>query len=297
MMLKRLLVLLGFTALLGAGYALAAGMTVTLTADGPQPAQATVDWGDTVTFSNPDSKAHQITIPRNSFSSPTINPGGTFTYVFSGRRGNWGYRQTGGGPNKLGTIVVELKGSVTLKASATVVQWGKSLRLTGTSTFPGTPVNIVERIPNSGGAWAQIGSVEAGPDGSFMLELKPQRGAQYRAQVAADQIPSGTIRVSMQPTLAIRALSRSAKIGSLVTITARVTPGNAATEIHLQRLDARHGRWLTDLRKKTAKDGRVTFKWKAVKGATRLRLAVRPLVLRTGWVEATSRPVTVTGVK
>ena len=295
-MLKRLLVLLGFAALLGAGYAVAASMTVRMTVDGPQPARATVDWGDTVTFTNSDTKVHQITIPRVSYASPEIAPGGTSTYVFDGRRGNWGYRQTGGGPNKLGMIVVELNGSVTLKPSATVVQWGKSLRLTGKSTFPGTPVNIVERVPTSGGAWTQIGSVDAGPDGSFALELKPQRGAQYRAQVAAGQVPSPAVRVSIQPTLAIRALARRAKIGSRVTITAQVTPARAATMIHLQRLEPRHGRWLTDLRK-TAKGGRVTFSWKAVAGPTRLRLAVRPLVLRTGWAEAVSRPVTVTGVK
>ena len=71
-----------------------------MTVDGPQPARATVAWGDTVTFTNSDDKAHQITIPRLSLESPSITPGGTFDYVFNGRRGNYGYRQTGRRPEQ-----------------------------------------------------------------------------------------------------------------------------------------------------------------------------------------------------
>ena len=76
LMLKRFLILLGLAALLSAGYAVAAGMTVGLTVDGPQPARATVAWGDTVTFVNSDDKVHQVTIPRLSLESPSISPGG-----------------------------------------------------------------------------------------------------------------------------------------------------------------------------------------------------------------------------
>ena len=68
-----------------------------------------------------------------------------------------------------------------------------------------------------------------------------------------------------------------------------MTPARAATMLDLQRLDARHDRWLTDLRKRTARDGQVAFKWNVVKGATRVRIAVRPLGLNVGWVETASR--------
>ena len=132
--------------------------------------------------------------------------------------------------------------------------WGKTLRLSGISTFPGTPVNIAERVPGSGTAWAQVGTTAAAADGSFAVELKPQRGAQYRAQVAADQI---VVRASCGSpcgrSLSMRALAKRAKVGRPVTFTARVTPAHAATMLDLQRLDARHGRWLTDLRKRTSR--------------------------------------------
>jgi plastocyanin len=297
MLLKRILLVLGLAALGGAGLAIAASTTVSMTAGGPEPPLVTVAWGDKVTFANTDQKAHQISIPRVSLESPEIPPGGAFEYVFDGRRGNYGYRQTGGGPNKLGTIVVELKGSVTINASAMTVPWGRSLKLTGKSSFPGTPVIIADRVPGSGTNWAKIATTETAADGSFAVEIKPQRGAQYRAQVAADQIASPTVRVSVKPILTIRALKTRAKIGGIVTVNARVTPAHAATMLDLQHLDARHNRWLTALRKRTTKDGRVTFQYKALKGAKRLRIAARPLGLRVGWDEAASRAVTVTGVK
>ena len=157
---------------------------------------------------------------------------------------------------------------MTLKASATTVRWGTPLRLTGKSTFPGTPVNIAERVPGSG-------TVLGGgrhrrrrrTDGSFAVELKPQRGAQYRAQVAADQISSGD-GADLGPAGAHdpRALAaregRQSGHGRLRAC----TPAHAATMLDLQRLDPRHGRWLTDLRKRTTANGQVTFKWKAVEG-------------------------------
>jgi plastocyanin len=295
-MMKRILTGVALVSLLGAGYALAAGSTVTLTADGPQPPLATVAWGDTVTFSNADSKNHQVTIPRVALESPQIPAGGAFEYVFDGRRGTYGYRQTGGGPNKLGTIVVNLNGTVTLKAAPIVLLWGKTLRLTGVSSFAGTPVNISERVPGGGADWAKVATVTAAADGAFSFELKPQRGARYRAGVAADQVFSAPVLISVKPIVTMRALARKAKIGRPVTITARITPAKAAVMLDLERFDPRHRRWLSDQRRKVSSSGRATFRWPARKGASKLRVAIRPLGLNVGWAEAASTVVTVTGV-
>ena len=65
--MKRLRVpaaVLGLVALGTAGYALGAGASISLTADGPQPETVTVNWGDTVVYSNADSVEHAIRIPR-----------------------------------------------------------------------------------------------------------------------------------------------------------------------------------------------------------------------------------------
>src|SRR5918996_2392328 len=161
-MLKRALVGLALLSLLGAGFALGASATITLTGGGPEPRLVTIGWGDTVTFTNADNKAHSVTIPRLSKESPEIPSGGTFEQVFDGRRGNYLYRQTGGGgPNVTASIVVNVPGSVTLNASARIVDYGKSLRLSGTSSYPGTPVKIARRAPGSGTLWVAVDEVTA----------------------------------------------------------------------------------------------------------------------------------------
>ena len=93
------------------------------------------------------------------------------------------------------------------------VPWGKSLRLAGKSTFPGTPVNVAERVPGGGADWAQVATTEAAADGSFAVELKPERGAQYRAQVAADQVARRRCGSRSSRSLTFRALAKRAKIG------------------------------------------------------------------------------------
>ena len=205
------------------------GSTVTLTATRPAAGAATVAWGDTVTFANADDKAHRIMIPRVNLESPTIPPGGTFEYVFDGRRGNYGYRQAGGGPNKLGTVVVELKGSVTLKASATTVPWA-SAALSRRVHLPRDAGQHRRARAGSGAAWARPARPRPAADGAYALDLEPQRGAQYRAQVAADQISSAAVRISVRP-LAHGPRAREEREGrpARSRSTARVTPPQAAT--------------------------------------------------------------------
>lgn len=293
--LRRVLLALAFAALATAGFGAAAVATVAMTGEGPVPERATVGWGDTVIFTNADDKPHRITIPRLNLETPFVGPGGTLTQVFDGQRGSYGYRQLGGGPNRLGYVFVDVQGTVTLKASATIVRWGGSIRLTGTSSFKGRPVSITGRVPGSGSAWVRAATVPTNADGSFSVEIKPQRGAQYRAQAAADQLSSPSVRVSVQPNLTLRTLVRRTATGKTVTLIGRVAPASAVTMLDLQRLGPRHGRWLTEVRKQMGRNGQVTFRWKALKGPTRLRIAVRPLGLRSGWSEAFSKPVVVTG--
>ena len=294
-MLKRLLVLLGFAALLGAGYAVAAGMTVTMTADGPQPARATVAWGDTVTFANSDDKVHQITIPRISLESPAISPGGAFAYVFNGRRGNYGYRQTGGGPNKLGTIVVELKGSVTLKASATIVRWGKSLRLTGKSTFPGTPVNIAERVPGSG----TPGRRSDHRGGGGRLVRGRDQAAARRAVSRAGRRRPDCVRhgAGLDPADAHDPRAFAAREDRQSGDGHRARDAGASGDDAPPAAPRPAPRPLAHRPAQATRKRPGDVQVEGRQGRTRLRIAVRPLGLKAGWAEAVSAAVSVTGVK
>jgi hypothetical protein len=75
-----------------------------------------------------------------------------------------------------------------------------------------------------------------------------------------------------------------------------VNPASAATQADLQRLDPRRSRWISEQRRRVSRAGVATFRWKAVKGTTRLRVALLPLSLATGWAATESKPVTVRGM-
>ena len=88
--LGRIVLGLVAAAALGAGgYAFAASTTVQLTATGPQPAVATISWGDTVTFQNADTAPLTIVSGQTDFNSPPIAPGGTYQKVFDGKVGKY----------------------------------------------------------------------------------------------------------------------------------------------------------------------------------------------------------------
>lgn len=295
-MRKRILLAVSLVALGGVGYAFAAGTTVSLTANGPQPEVVTVNWGDTVTFSNTDGKTHGITIPRIRTESPAIAAGAAYEHVFDGRSGNYLFRQTGGGPSFNGTVLVNLTGSVTLTPSAQVIDYGQSLRLSGRSPYPGTPVKMAQRPPGSGGLWSEVATVTAEADGTFSATVQPKMGARYRAQVAADQLASTPVLIAVRPLLRITTTARRTKTGRRVTIIGRVTPAQAATSVDLEIYDARRRRWFPQARARVTRSGRVTFRWKAREGASRLRVAVKPVGLQGGWSAAASSFVTITGV-
>jgi plastocyanin len=294
MAVKRILVGLALVSLAGAGYALAAGSTVTLTGEGPKPEVTTINWGDTVTFANGDSKAHGVTIPAVTVASPTLQPGENWTYAFAGRARSYNFRQTESGRSFFGSVVVALNGKVTLSASPALVDYGRTVELAGVSPYPGTAVNVLPRT--AGSDWSGVGTVTAGEDGAFAYEFKPAIGATYHVRVAADQLSSVPVKVRVKPVLTLKTTARRTKAGREITLSARVVPATAATSLDLERL-AQPGRWQSEVRKRVGASGRVTFKWKAREGTTRLRVAVRPATLRIGWTPSASASLTVIAAK
>lgn len=284
----------GLAALFAGGLALAAATGVSLGPAGPQPATVTIQWGDTVTFRNDDERPHGITIPRVVQASPMIAPGGTWTRVFDGRAGNYGYRQTEG-RSFLGSIVVELKGSVTMKATPSTVAFGRRVAFAGTA-LAGHAVKLEQLVAADSGQWEQVATVNAAADGKWSYSLVPKVGARFRATAAAGQLRAQAVSVRVQPKLTL-ALPRGARAGKLVTVPARVLPAGAATSADLERYDPDRRRWVRQDRRRVSGSGAVSFRWKAVKGRSQLRVQVQRYALRAGFEPVASKPVAVTASK
>lgn len=286
----KLVSALALAGLFAGGIALAAATTVSIGPEGPSPATVTVQWGDTVTFKNDDKSPHGITIPRVAQASPLIPAGGSWTRVFDGRSGSYGYRQTEG-RSYLGSILVQLKGEVTMKATPANVLYGKRVTLAG-SALPGHAVKLEQLVAAASGQWVEVVTVTAGGDGKWSTSLAPKLGARFRATAAAGQLRSQAILVSVQPIISLTRPT-GAKAGTTVAVRGRIAPAGAAKTADLERYDGTRRRWVRQDRRQVSAKGIVSFRWKAVKGRSQLRVQVQRYALKPGFEPTTSRPVAV----
>jgi plastocyanin len=297
-MMKRsvLAVVLALVALGIAGYAVGATATVMLTSTGPEPQSVSINWGDTVSYSNGDSIEHVVVIPRAEYTSPAIPPGGKLDYIFTGKSGTYSFVQQGG-RNRSGQVRVSADGSVTIKASAAVVPFGKSVALSGRSTFPGSPVVLMGREGGAGGSSKAVLEVTAQADGSYTARLRPERGARYQARVAAGQIASDTVEVIVRPRVTIAVSRRTAPAGTKIVVTGRIAPAGAAANVDLAIYDPGRKRWVVIGTQRVKKDGKAVFRPTIEEGATRLRVVLRRGSTQAGFTTAESRIVRVVGLK
>jgi plastocyanin len=277
-----------------AGYALAADAGISLTSEGPDPATVSINWGDTVTFTNRNGLEHVVAIPGLGYTSPAIAPGSALEYTFTGRAGNFRFVQRGGPRTFSGQVRVSATGSVTLRAGAEVIPFGQRVTLSGRSTFPGTPVVVMAR-PTGGGALAPVLETTAGADGSYSGSLRVERGARLQARVAAGQIASPTISVRVRPRVVIRVPRRVAAAGAAIAVTGTITPSESADRAELAAFDSDRKRWVVSQTRSLPKSGRVAFRFKLDEGRQRIRILVRRT--NAGFATADSRIVSVLGTK
>jgi hypothetical protein len=289
----KLAAALALSGLFGAGLAFAGTTTVSLTAAGPQPGTVTVQWGDTVSFANASGGSPVVTIPRATVASPAIPPGGSWAYAFDGRSGNYVFRQTGGQRDFGGTVVVQLNGRVTMTARPETVTFGGRVAFRGTA-LAGFPVKLEQQSAGQGGQWTEQLTVPAAADGAWSASVVPQIGSRYRASAAADQLRSQTVFVRVRPRITVT-VPRRAVAGRLVTVRARIAPAGAATSADLELYEPARRRWARVERRRVARSGLVSFRWRVPKGRSRLRVELFRTGLTNGFEPATGRPVSVIG--
>ena len=284
-------------ALFTGGYALAARATVSLTAQGPQPATVTIDWGDTVAFSNADTVERMVTSERVQMSSGAIAPGGTFEFPFTARAGSYRFNQLGTRPSTFGFVVLTAKGTVTLQTGRRIVPFGSTLSLAGRSSYPGTPVEVQFRAAGVSGQWATVSSVMAAANGAYSGRSRLIAGGRLRALVAGGQISSDLVDVEVLPRLTMRVSRTRVQKGRRIVVTGRLVPASAAEGVALE--ERRHGesrsRWERTASKNVTKRGTVTFVVRAPEGRTSFRLTVTRGDLNAGFAPVTSRPKLVVG--
>ena len=178
--MRRLPPILAALLVLSVPSALAATKTVDITVAGFTPKNMTVDFGDTVTWTNKDTANHQVVADQVAFpTSPVLSANQSYSHTFT-KSGNFDYRDSFN-TNRRGSITV--RAGVTLKASAPQVAYGGSVTLSGvvSSGAAGETVTL-DAMECGKTTFARVTSVRSVAQGAWSSPVKPTMNTIYRSK-------------------------------------------------------------------------------------------------------------------
>ena len=201
-------------ALVLAAPASTATTTVQIKSTGFVPATVTINQGDSVTWTNADTKDHQVVSNGGAFASAILNPGKTYTHAFASG-GTYHYHD-GLHPSLKGTITV--KGAppqVTLAISAPVVKFGAQVTLTGAVNNKRTGETVtLAALPFGQTTKQVVATLQTTSGGAFSFSVTPQLNTTYLAQWKGAE---SSVGVQVQPTIKLPFVSRSGYFHFYVT--------------------------------------------------------------------------------
>ena len=183
---------------------------VTITQAGFAPKAVSVSAGETVTWTNRDTKSgsHQVLSDDGSFLSPVLKPGGSYSHTFD-TAGSFNYHD-GVHPSFTGSVNVAAGPPVllTMQASRTTLIAGGSVGLTGTvsTAKAGETISIVVRPV---GMAERTITATTDANGTFSVSVRPQIGTTYQAflksaQSSAVRAQSPAISIGVHPRVTLR---------------------------------------------------------------------------------------------
>jgi plastocyanin len=203
--LRKFIVLLGFiTALVAIAPAATADRPIVISAAGFTPRNVTLNAGDTVTWSNTDTRAHQVVVDR--VCSITVQPASTGTCTFR-TTGRFDYREPTQSRNAWrGTITVRAAAlAVTIAASPKIATYLGSATLSGAvSTAQPNERVSVQAQPCGSSSFASVATVTTTAGGAWTLSVRPQRTTVYEAQSRG---VTARTTVTVRPRVTVRKLT------------------------------------------------------------------------------------------
>jgi plastocyanin len=228
--------------------ALSATKTVDITVAGFTPDKVTIEFGDTVTWTNKDTGSHQVLPDQGAFpTSPVLGPNQTFSHTFM-KSGSFDYRDAFA-TNRRGTVTVRT--GVSMTAAPALVAYGQAATLSGlvSNAASGETVNV-EAMECGKTGFTRIGSATSGANGAWSFAAKPALNTTYQARWKNNRSAQLTEKVA--PALGLRRVRRG-------RFTASVTAAQSFVGkfVVVQRFASASRRWKTVKRVtlKTVKPG------------------------------------------
>jgi plastocyanin len=201
-------------ALVLAAPASTATTTVQIKSTGFVPATVTINQDDSVTWTNADTKDHQVVANGGSFASPILAKGKSYTHAFHSG-GTFRYHD-GLHPALKGTVTVRgAPPAVTLATSAPIVKFGAQVTLTGVVNSKRTGETVtLAALPANQTTKQVVATLQTTTGGAFSFSVTPQVNTQYQAQWKGAE---SSVTVQVQPTIKLPFVSRSGYFHFYVT--------------------------------------------------------------------------------
>ena len=224
-------------ALAALGSAMAANQNVTITRNGFVPADVTVNVGETVTWRNGDSVAHQVSFGQAPCNL-VIQPGQSASCTFrSGGRFNYQDRTTQ--PRFRGTVTVSgPRASVTLAAQRATASFNAPLTLSGVVSSQAAGESVTINGQECGKtSFTRVGAATTAASGNWTFGVRPRINTAYRARWRTND--SAVVNVKVRPAIRLNRVGRR--------FTARVTAAQSFTgkTLAFQRYRPAVRRWAT----------------------------------------------------
>ena len=236
-MRRLVLVLATGVGLAAVAVAGAATVTVGIVKGGFTPTAVTITAGDTVTWRNRDTVAHQVVADNGSFASPTLAPGRTYSFTFRDA-GTFRYRDALE-PAERGRVVVRgAPPSISLGVTDPIVRFGNQIHIRGqvSNTRAGQAVAIFAQ-PYGQASYAQLAIVQTTQGGFFDLLATPEILTNFAALWNNTRSQPATVQV--RPRLSLMPGKRG-----WLRVKATASTSYAGKAILLQR-KSRFGQWIT----------------------------------------------------
>ena len=220
-------------ALVLAAPASTATSTVQIKSTGFVPAAVTVNQNDSVTWTNTDTKDHQVVANGGSFASAILRPGKTYTHAF--RAGGTFRYHDGLHPTLKGTITVRgAPPQVTLATSVPVVKFGTQVTLSGavSNKRAGETVTLTA-LPFGQTTKQVIATLQTIANGAFSFNVTPQVNTTYQSQWKGSE---SSVAVQVQPLIKLPFVSHSGWFHFYVT----AGESFAGRSVYLQRFTLLH---------------------------------------------------------
>jgi plastocyanin len=299
--MKRFLLLPVLAAFLLSPTAPAATKTVNITNAGFVPNTITIDAGDSITWTNSDSRNRQPTAKNPAFTAPVLKPGETFTFQF----------KTDGRVNVTDAQVKNQKMTITVKKAATPVG-SPTLVVNKTKVIYGGPVILTGKLPvakagekvtlraevlTRTGA-KQTSSVAEGAStasGAFTFTTAPTAQTTYTVvwqTTPAAGTTSAPVTVKVAPRIGVGIVK---KVGRYVTFSTKATSAipYAGKLVFVQRRNS-FGQWVS-LKRVVLKSSTVATRTTArlPRGLSSIRILMPQAQVGIGYVTGVSRVVAI----